>query len=171
MNKEKTSNEQNDENALKEQMLQEIEKLGTSLHTILTKETRMSTWENKLSTNQQLLLYLIWKREIKTVKELATELGVSPSAVSQMVAKLEKMKLVKRSIDLQDRRNICVELELEGQKVLEEADQVRALLLAKIELQDLIELKKGFEKFYHILVENYSKTEEKYNEKDSSNHL
>lgn len=51
------------------------------------------------------------------VSELAKKLGVSPPAVSRMLKYLESKQLIHRQADEADRRNTCVFLTVEGDRV------------------------------------------------------
>jgi DNA-binding MarR family transcriptional regulator len=46
-----------------------------------------------------------------TVGEIAMEMNISSSAVSQLIAKLEKNQYIKREINLQNRREIFITLD------------------------------------------------------------
>ena len=59
-----------------------------------------------------------------TISELAYKSKVHSSASSRTLHGLEKKGYVERSIDKNDRRNICVELTEEGKRVTTEARQI-----------------------------------------------
>ena len=59
-----------------------------------------------------------------TISELACKSKVHSSAISRTLHGLEEKGYVERSIDKNDRRNICVELTEEGKRVTTEARQI-----------------------------------------------
>ena len=59
-----------------------------------------------------------------TISELAGRCKLHSSAVSRTLHGLEDRGYVERSIDKNDRRNICVELTEEGMQVIEECRQI-----------------------------------------------
>ena len=65
------------------------------------------------------LTYLFFKGPIK-ISELCEHLMVSPGAVSQLVDRLEKLELVERISDPQDRRVRKVAVLDRGKKIVEE---------------------------------------------------
>ncbi|HZG80407.1 MAG TPA: MarR family transcriptional regulator [Brevibacillus sp.] len=125
------------------------------INTLLLHEYR-SLLDDEITTKQALLLELIHKHQRMTVREIADQMGVSSSAVSQIVGKLEKMGYVKREINLQNRREILVQLGSQGvayftkqeaverdiierfysKMAFEEVQQLRALTL---KLQNIVE--------------------------------
>ena len=59
-----------------------------------------------------------------TQKELAQALGVIPASLSEVLMKLERKGLVERKKDEDDRRLVRVKLTEEGQKSLEQPDEI-----------------------------------------------
>ena len=59
-----------------------------------------------------------------TISELACKSKVHSSAISRTLHCLEEKGYIERSIDKNDRRNICVELTEEGKRVTTEARQI-----------------------------------------------
>lgn len=59
-----------------------------------------------------------------TISELASRTRVHSSAISRTLHGLEEKGYVERSIDKNDRRNICVELTIEGERVTNETRQI-----------------------------------------------
>ncbi|MDQ0256805.1 DNA-binding MarR family transcriptional regulator [Evansella vedderi] len=109
-----------------------------------------------LSPNQQTLLFLVGEKGIKHVKDLSSFLNVSASAISQMVAKLEGMGILKRTIDVQNRRSTIIEVGPKGEELLAEMNKIKSTIfskyLSKMEEQDLIAFKDSLTKFFHIIV-------------------
>lgn len=87
--------------------------------------------EVDLSSNQQLMIYLIAKKQITRVKELANYMHVSPSAISQMAAKLEQLELLERTIDEENRRQTVLRLLPKGLSFVEEMEEKRHEIMRK----------------------------------------
>lgn len=69
-----------------------------------------------------------------TISELAYKSKVHSSAISRTLHGLEEKGYVERSIDKNDRRNICVELTEEGKRVTtEQTNSVMIILKAVVE--------------------------------------
>jgi len=116
-----------------------------------------------LSHNQQMILFLIEKKGINHVKDLASYLNISPSAVSQIVAKFEQQNIVQRKIELSNRRTTLIEIGSKGREILDEMDRLKSTVflkyLAQMEEDDLLTLKNSFTKFYDIIVKNKEENE------------
>lgn len=111
-----------------------------------------------LSYNQQMILFLIEKKDIKHVKDLASYLSISPSAVSQIIAKFEQQDIVIREIQLSNRRTTLIKIGPKGRDILNEMDAIKSNVfvkyLSKMEEEDLLSFKKSFHKFLNIIVEH-----------------
>ena len=64
------------------------------------------------------------KEDRVTISELACRRKVHSSAISRTLHGLEERGYVERSIDKNDRRNVCVELTEEGERITIEARQI-----------------------------------------------
>ena len=64
------------------------------------------------------------KEDRVTISELACRSKVHSSAISRTLHGLEERGYVERSIDKNDRRNVCVELTEEGERITIEARQI-----------------------------------------------
>ncbi len=64
------------------------------------------------------ILYFLRRSSPVRMSSIAQELSVHISTASRAVDKLQRRRLVRRSPDLSDRRNILVELEEEGKKLM-----------------------------------------------------
>lgn len=111
--------------------------------------------DNDLTPNQQLLLYLVGKKDVQHVKDLAYYMSVSPSAISQMVAKLEQDNVIVREIDESNRRNTLLKLGERGKTLMDETDLRRSAIindyLKKMNEKDLLEINGALHKLYTII--------------------
>ncbi|GEL07964.1 MarR family winged helix-turn-helix transcriptional regulator [Salisediminibacterium halotolerans] len=113
--------------------------------------------DNDLTPNQQLLLYLVGKKGVRHVKDLAYYMSVSASAISQMVAKLEQDSVIQREIDETNRRSTVLRLGERGQTLMDETDMRRSAIindyLLKMNEKDLLEINSALKKLYTIIRE------------------
>lgn len=114
------------------------------INTLLLQEYR-SLLDDEITTKQALLLELIHKHERITVREIADQMEVSSSAVSQIVGKLEKMGYVKREINLQNRREIIVQIGPQGVAYFAKQEKVERGIIerfyAKMEFEEVQQLR------------------------------
>ncbi|TMW71538.1 MarR family winged helix-turn-helix transcriptional regulator [Alteribacter natronophilus] len=139
-----------------EQTVLDIEKLVVEVFLMIQHEFG-TEYDNRLSSNQQMILYLIGRQEVHYVKDLSYHMNVSASAVSQMLSKLEQMKLVKREPDESNRRTVPFVLDSEGLLLLEHMEQTRQMImkkyLTKIPEDDLEHFRTVYEKLRNIMLE------------------
>lgn len=87
--------------------------------------------------------------------ELARLMNISPSAISQMLNKMEKHKLIRRFINQENRREIYVELDVEGMEYMNTSQRVELSIIekyyAKLSFDDLKELKNIMSRFKIII--------------------
>ncbi|ADU29002.1 MarR family winged helix-turn-helix transcriptional regulator [Evansella cellulosilytica] len=111
-----------------------------------------------LTPNQQMTLFLVDKKGIKHVKDIANFLNISTSAVSQIVAKLEQQDILKRVIDASNRRSTVIEVGQKGKEILNEMDRIKSTIfqryLSLMEEEDLLVLKNSMRKFLTIIAES-----------------
>lgn len=138
----------------KNKYIDEIEQHLLDITLTMTHEFT-ACYEQELSSNQQLLMYLIGKKKILRVKELAYYMNVSASAVSQMLAKLEQLEYVVRTIDEDNRRQTVLHLLERGETMLEELEQKRHIIigkyLTKLSEKDLISMRDAFSNLNTIM--------------------
>ncbi|SER93256.1 MarR family winged helix-turn-helix transcriptional regulator [Salipaludibacillus aurantiacus] len=137
-----------------EKIVDEIEKHVIDISLKLNHEFG-SELENKLSSNQQLMLFLVGRKDIKHVKDLAYFMNVSASAISQMAAKLEQMDLIIREVDKNNRRNTVLTLGPEGKSLLNQMEENRSAItnkyLSQLTETDLLNIRDVLNKLNHII--------------------
>ena len=85
-----------------------------------------------ITTQQAVVLDIVYLAKRITVGEIAIEMNISSSAVSQLIAKLEKNKYIKREINLQNRREIYITLDENGLDYFSKQDYVEQQIADKI---------------------------------------
>jgi len=143
-----------------ENIFLEIEETMFGVTRILLREFE-TIFDHHLSSKQQHLLFLIAKKEIVSVKDFADELNISSSAVSQMLSKLEEQRMVQRSINEENRRNIKIELDIEGEKMIalmmEKRNQMYSKYISKMSEEDLMAFLVALKKFKDIIIDEQEK--------------
>nr|WP_280521233.1 MarR family transcriptional regulator [Paenibacillus mangrovi] len=96
--------------------------------------------DNELTVKQVLLLELI-RTGCASTKDLAAQLNISMSAVSQILNKLEAKEYITRSINPENRREILLKLAAKGERHFEEAqmleDEINRDVYGQLPLEDL----------------------------------
>ncbi|KIL72941.1 MarR family winged helix-turn-helix transcriptional regulator [Bacillus badius] len=85
-----------------------------------------------ITTQQAVVLDIVYLAKRITVGEIAIEMNISSSAVSQLIAKLEKNKFIKREINLQNRREVLITLDENGLEYFSKQDYVERQIADKI---------------------------------------
>ncbi|WP_416147138.1 MarR family transcriptional regulator [Salipaludibacillus sp. HK11] len=147
----------------RKKIMNELEEVVLDINIFLRHElgrefgTEMGKRMMNLSHNQQMVLFLIEHKGINHVKDLARYLNVSPSAVSQIIAKFEQQDVLKRKVEDSNRRSTLIEMGPKGREILDEMNKIRSTVflkyLSKMEEDDLLVIKSSFSKFYNIIVE------------------
>lgn len=113
--------------------------------------------DQTLTSNQQLLLYLVTEKEMKQVKHLAAAMNISASAVSQMISKLETQDIIIREIDPDNRRNTVLKSGEKGKEMMKEMEMKRTAIVAKylkkLGADDLEKLDEIMTRLYEIIQE------------------
>ncbi|MCT6926202.1 MarR family transcriptional regulator [Metasolibacillus sp.] len=107
-----------------------------------------------ITTQQAVLLDIVYLAKRITVGEIANEMDISSSAVSQLVGKLEKNKYIKREINIQNRREIFITLAENGQEYFLKQNyveqQIADKIYSKLTENELHELERILEKLKEI---------------------
>ncbi|WP_286926686.1 MULTISPECIES: MarR family winged helix-turn-helix transcriptional regulator [Lysinibacillus] len=85
-----------------------------------------------ITTQQAVVLDIVYLAKRITVGEIAIEMNISSSAVSQLIAKLEKNKYIRREINLQNRREVFITLAENGLEYFSKQDYVEQQIADKI---------------------------------------
>ena len=107
-----------------------------------------------ITTQQAVVLDIVYLAKRITVGEIAIEMNISSSAVSQLIAKLEKNKYIKREINLQNRREVFITLAENGLEYFSKQDyveqQIADKIYSKLSSNELNELERIVEKLREI---------------------
>ncbi|GLY12549.1 MarR family winged helix-turn-helix transcriptional regulator [Pseudobacillus badius] len=107
-----------------------------------------------ITTQQAVVLDIVYLAKRITVGEIAMEMNISSSAVSQLIAKLEKNQFIKREINLQNRREVFITLDENGLEYFSKQDyverQIADKIYSKLSSNELDELERIVEKLKSI---------------------
>jgi len=107
-----------------------------------------------ITTQQAVVLDIVYLAKRITVGEIAIEMNISSSAVSQLIAKLEKNKYIRREINLQNRREVFITLAENGLEYFSKQDyveqQIADKIYSKLSSNELNELERIVEKLREI---------------------
>lgn len=85
-----------------------------------------SNWKKiGLSHAQMSMLFMLLYHPQASSKEIASCLGTTKSAISQVIEPLEQKRLISRQPDLKDRRIVRLRLTAKGKKVLHEVHKLK----------------------------------------------
>lgn len=143
--------------------IQEINKAEYDCNVMLTLEYE-SLMDENITDKQLILLGLVDESGRLTASEIADELGVTPSAVSQLLGKLENAGYIKRSINPSNRREIVIELDENGHRYMERNRQIELSIIeryySKLGMEDIKDLRRIMLKLKKIITEEQSKEKE-----------
>lgn len=137
----------------KKEYIKQINILQSNLNIELARRFEREI-DNKLTAKQVLILELI-NAGVTTTKELADKLDISPSAVSQMLNKLDDRGYIVRYINKDNRREIVLRLAEKANQYFINAnnleEKINTQVYGQLSLEDLKTLKNILEKLQNIV--------------------
>ncbi|WP_285394889.1 MarR family transcriptional regulator [Lysinibacillus sp. fls2-241-R2A-57] len=134
-------------------IIQQINTLQNHLNVQLASRFEQKI-DNQLTAKQVLLLELI-RKGVTSTKNLALQLNISTSAVSQILNKLETKEYIIRSINKENRREIILKLGAKGEQYFENLqileDEINHNVYGQLPLEDLKHLARLLEKLNSIV--------------------
>ena len=126
----------------KSDYIQQINLLQNQLNVHLATKYQ-NRLDNQLTAKQLLLLELI-SSNISSTKEIAQQLDISTSAVSQLLNKLEEKGYITRTVNPKNRREILLKLSKKGESFFREQEEfskeIDELVYGKLPEEDLQQL-------------------------------
>ncbi|KGX87391.1 MarR family winged helix-turn-helix transcriptional regulator [Pontibacillus litoralis] len=111
----------------------------------------------QLTSSLEVLLTLIIRLDKPTVTQLAEQMNVSKSAISQMITKLEDAHYVQKSVDPNDKRVHRMELARKGKKYAHDLNlyeqYVYQLFKKSLDDEEVVQMKGLFEKILQTIQE------------------
>lgn len=94
-----------------------------------------------LTMQQEIMMFYIIRNEPVTSNSIASYLGISKSAVSQVIPKLEEKKMIDRQVNPSNRREILIYLGPRGKEYLQLLNQIDQRMVtnyySKVSLDEL----------------------------------
>lgn len=138
--------------------IKEINHLNMECHTNMMKTFHRLFDENVVGQQSILLRHLHHHRCLNT-GEISKLMDVSPSAVSQILSKLEKGQYIKRNINPDNRRETIIELDLNGHQFIEKSAKIEQFMIEriyyKLDEADLVDLHRILSKLKQIIVSEF----------------
>lgn len=128
--------------------MREIHSLLDSINFMLLADFK-SLMNLDLTGKQWIVLSLLQQREKITVNEIAQQLDVTPSAVSQLLGKLQKEEYIQREVNPANRRETFVSLHTKGEELFREVEKMEEIIADKYYSQ--LELEE-VQQFYNIIL-------------------
>lgn len=143
------------------QMNKQLREYMREIHTLLDSINLMLLDEFKslmnldLTGKQWFVLTLLHKQGKLTVNELAQALAVTPSAVSQLLRKLQEEEYIHRETNPANRRETFVCLHSKGKTLFQEVERMEEMLAekyySKLELAEVHQLHHIVQKLHQII--------------------
>lgn len=148
------------------ELVKEINNLEYECERLLLQEYANVT-DDKITSNQIIILNYVQEKGKIITGELPPLLGISPSAISQILNKMERMELIKREINPKNRREVFVALDHAGKKYLKVNDEIENSIIdrfySKLPMEDLQTLKRIYTKFNQIIKDEIMKDRGEHN--------
>ncbi|MGG0814870.1 MarR family transcriptional regulator [Paenibacillus alvei] len=114
---------------------------------------------SSITTQQAVLLDIVYAANKITVGEIAIEMNISSSAVSQLIAKMEKNQFIHRAINPDNRREVFITLGIKGEEYFEKQEYVERSvadrLFSKLTVAERNELERITNKLKQIAAEEF----------------
>jgi MarR family transcriptional regulator, organic hydroperoxide resistance regulator len=142
-------------------ILNEANQYSEGIKGVFIKEYKRLLDENDLSTKQSLVLSTLDMKKKLTMNEVAEIINATPSAASQFIRKLENSQYVKREVNKDNRREVFVLLDIQGEKFYEELNAIDEMVLEKYFMKlpkaDIIKYHEILKKLHGIVTEDEEK--------------
>ncbi|WP_338453093.1 MarR family transcriptional regulator [Niallia oryzisoli] len=112
-------------------LLVEANQYSEEIKHIFIKEYKKILDEHDLSSKQSLVLSILEKKKKLTMNEVADIINGTASAASQFIRKLESKQYVKREVNKENRREVFVSLDENGERFFQEMDAADDMVFEK----------------------------------------
>ena len=137
-------------------LLSEANQYSEEIKGVFIKEYKKILDENDLSAKQSIVLSSLEKKKKLTMNEIAELINATPSAASQFIRKLENSQFVKREVNKDNRREVFVLLDQQGERFFEEIHAIDEMVLEKYFLrlpqEDIIKYHEILKKLHNIVM-------------------
>ena len=112
------------------------------------------------SGEQGKILFVLWRKDKITQKELATEIGLAKNTITVMLEKMEKNNLIRRITDENDKRKSLVILTDYAKSLKKSFDEISDEMLKKVYKGFSEEEIDKYEGYLHRIIRNLEEKEE-----------
>ena len=112
------------------------------------------------SGEQGKILFVLWRKDKITQKELATETGLAKNTITVMLEKMEKNNLIRRITDENDKRKSLVILTDYAKSLKKSFDEISDEMLRKVYKGFSEEEIDKYEGYLHRIIRNLEEKEE-----------
>ena len=112
------------------------------------------------SGEQGKILFVLWRKDKITQKELATETGLAKNTITVMLEKMEKNNLIKRITDENDKRKSLVILTEHAKSLKKLFDKISDKMLKKVYKGFSEEEIDKYEEYLHRIIKNLEEKRE-----------
>ena len=112
------------------------------------------------SGEQGKILFVLWRKDKITQKELATETGLAKNTITVMLEKMEKNNLIRRITDENDKRKSLVILTDYAKSLKKSFDEISDEMLKKVYKGFSEEEIDQYEGYLHRIIRNLEEKEE-----------
>lgn len=138
------------------QMVGDINQYSYEMNAKLMK-AQAALFKDDLSPKQTMVLDFVHKHKKCTMGDISSYMGSSPSAVSQIVSRLENENYLKRAINPSNRREVIVMMAEQGEVYYRREEQIEDLIIeriySKMPVEELEKLRDLMKRLYQIVEE------------------
>lgn len=145
-------------------LLDEYRKVVKNMNRILDEFNVLITKEFKelddfhLTSQQEVVLIYISRRDRVTAAQIAQEFDITKSAVSQVLTKLEQQDLIAKIVNPDNRRESFIVLGKQGKRFMATLEDIDAQMIekyySKIKIEDLIHMTNTMEEINQVIKKN-----------------
>lgn len=137
-------------------MIQELNQIEARIHQKLRLEFE-ELFVDELTDKQHIVLDFVERTGGSSPIQIAQQLGITQSAVSQLLNTLEKKEWIRRSINPQNRRELHVELSEKAKTYLENMRKIELAIIekyySKLSLEEISTLTSIYTKLDQLIVD------------------
>jgi MarR family transcriptional regulator, organic hydroperoxide resistance regulator len=135
--------------------LKEAQRFSDLIQSVFIQDYKNIFDEHELTSKQSIVLNVLEKKGSLNMQEVAELINATPSAASQFVSKLEKKRYVKRAINVENRREILVSLDIKAEQLFKELEKLEHEVFEKYFMQlsehDILEYHRVLKKLAEIV--------------------
>ncbi|WP_144508400.1 MarR family winged helix-turn-helix transcriptional regulator [Bacillus mycoides] len=140
------------------EVINEMNRVYNEFYILISQQLK---YEFGLTGQQESMLFYINLNENTTANHIASTFNISKSAVSQVLSKLEKHKMISKQVNLNNKREYFLTLGTNGIKSIERLSELDDVLIekyfTKIDIEDLQQMTDTLTKINKVILEEKKK--------------